>query len=58
MDEEINKFRHDWQMKIDEYEREKEKRFQEIDRAIVHYVFTILLSALTAIVIVTIATIK
>lgn len=45
-------------MKKTDYEREKEKRFQEIDKAIVHYVFTILLSALTAIVIVTIATTK
>ena len=45
-------------MKKTDYEREEEKRFQEIDKAIVHYVFTILLSALTAIVIVTIATTK
>lgn len=46
------------EMKKTDYECEEEKRFQEIDKAIVHYVFTILLSALTAIIIVTIAATK
>ena len=51
MDEEINKFRHDWQIEKGKNEFEQEKQRQKAKWEKIGYVLTIILSAVCSIIV-------